>query len=266
MALTYRCIGLVLTAAALVGNLAWSQLSLRWMYLSDYAQRHDFGRAVQVDRAGNVYTTGFSRSAAGDYDIFVLKLSPEGTPLWYARYAGPAGGDDKADHLVLDEGRRRLYVAGVSPGVTPDDYIVLAYSMETGELLWERRYSNIGENSMQAGGIAAITLDEAGNLYVSGALWNGYDYDAVTLKYDPDGNLQWEYADLSYWGSYFYAGVALAVHGDNLYVLQGDWNGWSAYGIDLVCLDTTNGAERWRANFQAGRIAIPADMRLDSVR
>lgn len=81
MALTYRCIGLVLTAAALVGNLAWSQLSLRWMYLSDYAQRHDFGRAVQVDRAGNVYTTGFSRSAAGDYDIFVLKLSPEGTPF-----------------------------------------------------------------------------------------------------------------------------------------------------------------------------------------
>ncbi|MEN3002236.1 MAG: PQQ-binding-like beta-propeller repeat protein [Armatimonadota bacterium] len=248
----------------LCGNIVWAQLTMRWMYTHDFAQRHDFGRAVQLDSVGNVYVTGFSRSAAGDYDILVLKLDLSGAPLWYVRYGGSAGGDDKADHIVIDESRQQLYVAGVSVGATPDDYILLAYSMQTGQLLWERRFWNIGENSMQGGGIAAITLDPAGNIYVTGAVWNGYDYDATTLKYDPNGNLLWEYTDMSYTGAPFYAGLALAYRNNALYVLQGDWNTGAGFGADIVCLNAETGAEQWRVNLYRGTLTIAADLQLDS--
>jgi hypothetical protein len=57
---------------------------------------HDDGRAVAVDRIGNVIVTGRSYDAGNsdNADFATVAYSNESTPLWTQRYNGPANGDD----------------------------------------------------------------------------------------------------------------------------------------------------------------------------
>ncbi|MEO8368357.1 MAG: SBBP repeat-containing protein, partial [Candidatus Solibacter sp.] len=66
---------------------------------------------ITSDAAGNVFATGSTLSASGDYDAFVTKLDPKGTTqLAYALVGGPLG-DDEAYGIAVDPAGN-VYVAG----------------------------------------------------------------------------------------------------------------------------------------------------------
>ncbi len=52
----------------------------------------DYANAIVVDGSGNVYVTGSSIGAGGDYDYATIKYGPNGKQQWVARYNGMSGG------------------------------------------------------------------------------------------------------------------------------------------------------------------------------
>ena len=82
----------------------------------------DIGDGITTDAAGNVYCVGATKSsgwvslgynttfnASGDYDAFLVKLSPAGGHIW-STYLGGSGEDD-ANSVVLDPSGN-FYIAG----------------------------------------------------------------------------------------------------------------------------------------------------------
>ncbi|MGE3913031.1 MAG: SBBP repeat-containing protein [Chloroflexota bacterium] len=86
----------------------------------------DWGRAVAVDGAGNVYMTGmieapgtlpsasatFDNSHNGNLDAFVVKMNPAGTGLLYASFIGGSG-DDSGFGIAIDAAGS-AYISGLT--------------------------------------------------------------------------------------------------------------------------------------------------------
>jgi hypothetical protein len=55
-----------------------------------------------VDPAGNVYVTGF-RTNEWCHDFVTIRYNAQGIEQWVAVYDGPAGGNDEAKAIALDQ-------------------------------------------------------------------------------------------------------------------------------------------------------------------
>ena len=79
-----------------------------------------------------------------------------------------------------------VYVTGESFGIgTGIDYATIKYD-PTGTQIWEARY-NGASNGFDFG--QALTLDVAGNVYVTGRSFGSTtNFDYATIKYDSNGN------------------------------------------------------------------------------
>ena len=62
----------------------------------------DYGQAIAVDNAGNIYVTGWSRGAGTDFDYATIKYDSAGQQQWAARYHGPGTGLDQANAIAVD--------------------------------------------------------------------------------------------------------------------------------------------------------------------
>jgi len=155
------------------------------------------GRCVEVDRAGNAYVTGESEGQDTTVDYATLKYSPSGVQRWVSRYGGSGTGEDRPVGLAVDE-RGNVYVTGMSNGVvTSYDFATVKYD-SSGNQRWVARYNGRADTMDFA---TAITVDVAGNCYVTGGCDNGAtDFDYTTIKYNPVGETVWvrEYAGNSY--------------------------------------------------------------------
>ena len=145
---------------------------------------HEKGLDVAVDAGGNVYVTGgASWGGSNREDYLTLKHDRFGNVLWSAHYDGPDHLWDEARALALD-GLGNVIVTGLSYGSgTGYDLTTVKYDAG-GNQLWVRRYNGPGNGNDWA---SAMVLDEAGNVYVTGASGG----DSVTIKYDTDGNELW---------------------------------------------------------------------------
>ena len=153
----------------------------------------DIGYSVAVDPAGNTYVTGATESAdfptAGPFqgalsqapsgpstDVFVTKISPDGSTVLWSTYLGGKGRDTGYSIALGPNGS--VYVAGVteSPdfptrhaaqgtyGGGPSDAFVARLSADGSALDWSTFLG--GDQTDQARGLA---VDQAGNAYVTGS-------------------------------------------------------------------------------------------------
>jgi hypothetical protein len=140
----------------------------------------DAAVALVVDAAGNVYVTGHSIGAGGDFDYATIKYDAAGLERWVARYNGPGNAGDQASALAIDAAGD-VYVTGGSIGAGSGlDYATVKYDAEGNER-WVARYNGPGNTTTDFA--AAVAVDEAGNVYVTGMSWSGSDLDYATVKY-----------------------------------------------------------------------------------
>ncbi|MGZ8509343.1 MAG: SBBP repeat-containing protein, partial [Chitinophagaceae bacterium] len=146
--------------------------------------------SMAVDKAGNVYVTGWSYyDSRSDYTT--IKYNEAGEQLWVARYNGPVSGFDDAFAMTVDASGN-VYVTGASHGTAGRgdhlyDIATVKYNTE-GVQQWVARYDGFSNEDIGR----SIAVDGLGNVFVTGYSINprtGYDY--VTIKYNKVGEESW---------------------------------------------------------------------------
>ncbi len=102
---------------------------------------------------------------------------------WVARYN--SGNTDQLYAITVDTDGN-VYATGASVQVPfTSDYLTVKYN-SSGVKLWEKTYNSISGSDDRA---YAITVDVAGNVYVTGG--TAYDNSMVTIKYNSTGDSIW---------------------------------------------------------------------------
>ncbi len=118
--------------------------------------------------------------------IQLLSIRPAMATSWVARYEGM--GTDVPIGVVADDSDN-VYVAGTSDGTaTGPDIVVLKYA-PSGAQVWYRRYDTpTGRTDIAR----SMCVAPDGGVYIAGSsAVPGEEPDALILKYDRDGALQW---------------------------------------------------------------------------
>jgi hypothetical protein len=154
---------------------------------------YDRAGAITVDGSGSSYLAGAVDEGAPGSSFAVVKVGPDGTVRWRARYDGSRGGVGGQANAVAVDAAGNVYAAGyIGDGVmfnTNYDYLVVKFGAD-GTQRWAQRYDGPGVNSDFA---EQVVVDAAGNVYATGFSYGAdFDYDWATLKFAADGTLRWE--------------------------------------------------------------------------
>jgi len=195
----------------------------------------DSAASIQQTSDGGYIVAGYTDSSgAGLRDVWMLKLSGEGTVEWQKAYGGP-GSDSAAS--IQQTGDGGYIVAGYtgSFGAVKGDYWVLKLNGD-GSVAWEKTYgggwndlaSSIQQTS-DGGYIVAGTADSFPQVWV--------------LKLNADGTVAWQkaYAELSYFYAYF-----VRETNDGGYIVSGYGSGWSDA---MVIKLNADGTTAWQKGY-----------------
>ena len=205
---------------------------------------HDVPNAIALDQNNNVYVTGGSSGSGTRYDYATIKYNSAGVQQWVETYNGPANYDDTANDIAVDDSGN-VYVTGSSDGASSDneDYATIKYN-SAGVQQWLSRYDGGGGGD----DAYAMSLDETGNLYVTGDSRNPvspYSYDYLTIRYSVyTGDTVWT---ARYNGPVSGNDFPLSIFSDNsgsVYVTG--YSEGSGTGNDYATLKYSNtGMEEW---------------------
>ena len=234
------------------------------------ANGDDEAYAIAVDSKGNVYVTGRSMGKGTGYDFVTVKYNWVGIRQWSARYNDPNNGFDWAKSIAVDA-QGNVYVTGEGGlgANTTSDYITIKYNTN-GTRLWVATYDGPGSND----GANALTLDDNGNVYVTGRSPAGIDIDEedmdfATIKYNTDGVQQWVARyDGPVAGNFFDQGQAIAVDKyGNVYVTGNSAGSNLEDAADYATVKyNANGVEQWAARYNGpgNSTDIPLAIALDA--
>ncbi|WZI66564.1 MAG: SBBP repeat-containing protein [Gloeotrichia echinulata IR180] len=229
------------------GNVLWAQ--------NFGGTLSDQGWGVTVDSTGNIYGTGtFSGTAsfgsttltsAGDSDAFITKLDTNGNVLWAQNFGGTSA--DKGVGITSD-GAGNTYATGTFSGTASfgsttltsagDSDAFITKLDSTGNFLWAQK---LGGTFADSG--FGITVDRAGNTYVSGvfrdtasfgstSLTSAGDSDAFVAKLDANGNVVWA---KKFGGSGVDEGTGIVADGSGNINFTGVFSGTASFdGITLT--------------------------------
>ncbi|HFE64151.1 MAG TPA: T9SS type A sorting domain-containing protein, partial [Caldithrix sp.] len=161
-----------------------------WVSRFDGGNTDDAPYSFFIDNNGFVYVTGFLFKPSQVYDFVTIKYdATSGDTVWTARYPklGP-GNNGKITKLLFVDDQGNVYLTGAGSGRTPDStsFLTIKYNAQ-GDTVWTARYNGSGNLYDKA---TALTVDNAGNVYVTGASWNA-SIDFATVKYNASGQQQW---------------------------------------------------------------------------
>jgi hypothetical protein len=183
---------------------------------------NDYGNAITVDSAGNVYITGYTSSSNfpitsgvwdtsynDNYDVFVTKLNSSGTGLIYSTYIG-GNSYDYGNGVAVDVSGN-AYITGYTYS---SDFPTTSGGWDTSSNgIWDIFVSKLNPNgtglvySTYFGGISddqgnGIAVDISGNAYITGwtsshdfpitnnalnTSYNGGNNDGFITKFNPSG-------------------------------------------------------------------------------
>jgi cysteine-rich repeat protein len=207
------------------------------------------GQGIAVDSAGNVLLSGYFNgttdfgggllSSTGAYDVFAVKLDPQGRHLWSRRLGGP--NHEEGWHIAVDSAGNVLlsgYVddttdlgGGPLPGPGADVFVVKLDPQ--GQHLWSRRLGGPSEDI-----VSGIAADSAGNVLLTGVFYRTADFgggpissvgsiDVFAVKLDAQGQHLWS-RRLGGAGADEGGGIAVDSAGNVL--LTGSFQGMADFG------------------------------------
>jgi len=132
------------------------------------------------DPAGNVFLVGGSPGAWSGGLYQILKLSPNGVPLWTNLHADLGLTNAMIyDSAVDSAGNLHLTGYAAAPGRSDRDWVTVKYSGD-GQPVWTNRFDGPdGTDDLPF----ALAVDGAGSVYVTGESKGPYSYDLTTVKY-----------------------------------------------------------------------------------
>ena len=147
----------------------------------------DEGRGVSMDTDGNIVVTGYTRSkGAGDADMWMIKLDPDGKLLWDKTFGGTSR--DYGNSVLVDRNGDYV-VAGstASKGTGFADVWVVKLD-KTGKKIWDKTFG--GENEDKAFG---IIQDGQGNYVLAGVYGSPTGHTKLwVIKLSAAGDQIWE--------------------------------------------------------------------------
>jgi hypothetical protein len=224
----------------------------------------DWGQAVDVDSAGNIYVTGSvsgsfdSKTYNGGKDVFLAKYNPSGTRLWYQQWGTSTdnfGYGVKVDGTVVYvTGYTNEDLPGESSGNSIPNIFLSKRNASDGNKIWEELDGTPNHVDYAVG----IALDSNGNIYLTGyttgdfGSTNNGAHDVFLVKYNASGIQQW----VKQWGSTTEdSSYGVAVDSaDNIYVTgstAGSFGGQTGSGGEDIFLTKFNpaGTEQWTRFF-----------------
>jgi hypothetical protein len=245
------------------------------------------GRSIVTDGSGNVYITGSVDQPTVDFDpgpgtvtlqainnyrtIFFAKYTASGNYVWARLLASPSN-YGHGNSIALDASGN-IYITGYQTGGIDFDPGVGTATLSTGWGAFFAKYDNNG-NYIWAKGLTsysynvsegnAITVDNSGNVYISGFFYETVDFDpgagtasitaAITgttpysdvffAKYDSNGNYVWA---KSFGDTREDASNAIKVDGSGNVYITGYFNG-------VVDFDPGSGTSTMTAAVTGGNI------------
>jgi len=179
-------------------------------------KQDDYGQAITIDTFGNVFVTGYSASNtdfpisvnaynqlnAGEYDVFVSKLSNDGKTLHYSTFIG--GKDDDFGQDIVVDINGKAYLTGItrssdypmSSRAYDRTYNDTSLAKDRGDCFLSKlnEYGTLLEYSSYFGGkhtdgAYGIAIDSAKNMYFAG-ISKSSDYPITENSYqiEYDGN------------------------------------------------------------------------------
>ena len=118
--------------------------------------------AIAVDTANNIYATGYSMNASGNYDMSTIKYNSSGTQLGVVRY-DTSGFNDYANSIALDS-HGNVIVAGYTHMSSGNDGVVVVCYKPNGTQKWVKHYNNDAHDFAYK-----VLYNNAGYIYVCGS-------------------------------------------------------------------------------------------------
>ena len=172
---------------------------------------YDIGNAITVDSDGAAYLVGETRSPdfpataralqrtlGGERDVFVAKISPDGSSLLYATYLG--GEDFDAGNGIVIDPAGSAYITGITVSsdfpttsnayqreyASGQDVFAAKLNADGSGLIYSTLVGGVGDD--RANGIA---IDRSGNAYLAGITSTrraSGGADAYCIKLNPNGS------------------------------------------------------------------------------
>lgn len=135
---------------------------------------------IKTDKDANVIVYG--RGAR------MLKYDTNGNLLWNKIYPFTAAESNKS---VTTDLSGNIYFAAIKNTATFDDFAVVKLN-QNGDTLWTRVRNGFGGGLTTHDDARAICVDNSGNVYITGEIYNLSMYHFSTIKYNSIGEFQWE--------------------------------------------------------------------------
>ena len=199
----------------------------------------EYATSVALAPDGSVVAAGSSgASASGDTDFLVLRFDPSGLLLWSRRF-DLAGGNDRADDVVVDPADGSLYVVGRAVASGQNVPLTLKYDA-AGTLLWTA-------SGPGPGVFARAALTSTGALVAAGTDLN----ELLVVERDPLGGLTWATLVPGTLPGFDVAG-ALAIDPAGNIVVGGRFNGSTSTSDAGVAKLTAGGTWLWTREIDGG--------------
>ena len=188
----------------------------------------DEANFIQQTSDGGYIVAGMTDSfGAGEYDIWVLKLSPDGEIEWQKTYGG--SGTDEANFIqqTSDGG---YIVAGMTDSFGAGEYDIWVLKLSsTGDIEWQKTYG--GSRWDETPSIQQTS--DGGYIVAGSANFGGGSRDFWILKLSPDGEIEWQ---KTYGGSDHDFAHSIQQTSDGGYIVAGYTFSWGAGSEDFWVL------------------------------
>lgn len=193
-----------------------------WHSMYDHAGLHDAAVGAEIVD-GMLVSFGASATAMGEWAVALLTHDPAtGAILDTLVSPLPGVGLHEASAWSMDQSGNFYVTGSYHDGI---QHVIQTLKIGAGfGMIWLEDFDGNGLGAMGT----AVAADEAGNVYVGGAMYNDQGgLEFITLKYDPYGELLWRQTHKPHNEQHFALVTKMVVHEEGIIVAGAVFDGTS---------------------------------------